>query len=262
MREGRAQALEPMSSAERRIVHTVLLELRGRRDGERGPRSGPLRRRAPARPRAELFHVTQRPRVSRETAVAGRARRHRRRRAPADGRELDRLARSWMRLRRRRSASRPSAIPPRPPRATSWTRWRACPRSTPHRPARWPTSAAAAACRASCSRRAPRPRDAPDRGHGAQGGVHRRGGRRARPRGARARRALRGSCPRRAARRLRLRRGASARPAAGGGRAVPPAVPAGRAPRALVARAGERRARLRRRELAGEVRAPNARACS
>ena len=29
MREGRPQALEPMSSAERRIVHTVLLDLDG-----------------------------------------------------------------------------------------------------------------------------------------------------------------------------------------------------------------------------------------
>ena len=52
----------------------------------------------------------------------------------------------------------------------------------------------------------------------------------------RACRALGGSRPRRAARRLRLRRGARAGAAAGGGRAVPAALPAGRAPRAVVAR--------------------------
>ena len=36
VREGRAQALEPMSSAERRIVHTVLLESEGVETGSEG----------------------------------------------------------------------------------------------------------------------------------------------------------------------------------------------------------------------------------
>ena len=65
---------------------------------------------------------------------------------------------------------------------------------------------------------------APDRGDGAQGRVHRGGGRGDRPGSARARRALRGRRSRRAARCLRLRRRAGARATAGGRRAVPPAL--------------------------------------
>ena len=83
----------------------------------------------------------------------------------------------------------------------------------------------------------------PDRGHGAQGRVHRGAAAAIGLSRAGARRALRG-----ASRRGALRDAfacvvrARARAAAGGRRAVPAAVPAGRARRALVARAGRSRA--------------------
>ena len=50
MREGRPQALEPMSSAERRIVHTMLLDHEGVETASEGPGSRPLRGRAAPQP--------------------------------------------------------------------------------------------------------------------------------------------------------------------------------------------------------------------
>ena len=191
--------------------------------------------------------MTQRPYVSRETACRGRPGGALRGcTGPRAGRARPTRAARRASSARRRSASRRSATPPRRLRATCWTRWPACRRSTRLPRARWRTSAAAAVCRVSCWRRCDPARET----HLIEATARKAAfiaeaaaelGLRVHVHAERSEELGRGGV----ARRLRLRRGESARAAAGGRRAVPAAVPARRARGAVVARASRRRARRR-----------------
>ena len=193
------------------------------------------------------------PRVSRETALATRLAR-RSIGQPSVPQRADSNASpcSWRLSAQLRSASPPSAIPPRPPRGTSLDALAGLPAvdAAPDGPLA-DVGSGGGLPGLVLAIVATRARGASDRGDRAQGdassprrpaelGLAVRG----------ARRALGGGRARPSARRLRVRRRARPRAAADRRRAVPAALPAGRAPRALVARAGRRRELARsRREL-------------
>ncbi len=200
LRDG--QAAGTGADVERRAAHRAhdAARARGRRDGERGPRSGALRRRAPrAIPpdRGRLFHVTHRPLVSRETALHC-------------ARETVLSLRGSSRSRRARSSSlRGSSTVCSTPVGVTAIRdpSEAATRHVLDALAGLPAVDAAPdgaarrrrqrrwAARTRAGGHAAEPRDAPDRGDRSQGGVHRGGSGRARHRGAGARRALGGARP-------------------------------------------------------------------